>query len=158
MKYRGPEIVFPEHPPKVIYQEDVIEAICSMDAKWLAFLLDKYAQYNNCSMEKFIELLEQAFAVFRAAGDTSLNYYSGSCNRQTGRCKHSGKDGGLFVGKNARKYLSFSFEVLNGKLLKMFECYYMTRDGMELFAGKQLEVFPEKDSEVKWKRGDDVPF
>jgi hypothetical protein len=34
----------------------------------------------------------------------------------------------------------------------------MTRDGMELFAGKQLEVFPEKDSEVKWKRGDDVPF
>lgn len=100
----------------------IIQGIKNLNIEVVDFNLDPDRTYLNLEKSDFIAALSVSFDLFRKKGDASLDVMDG-------RCKFSNSTIGsyIFSGKQSKNYIEINFEVIEGKVVGLFECYCFTQ-------------------------------
>lgn len=101
--------------------EAVIYYIQEMDIDMLDLILDKEKEYQDVSKDVFIQNLNTTFDVFRFNNNDKLIKHKGFCNSD--KCANSCKNGYAFAGNHSKHILNIIFEVKNGIIQDMYECF-----------------------------------
>jgi len=99
-------------------KSDLIYSIKNLDIKMINLILDSNTTYLNLEKKNFITILTICFDYFRKKGDDSLEVIDG-------RCKFSNEtiDSYIFSGRQSKNYIEINIEVIDGKVVGLFECY-----------------------------------
>ncbi len=107
------------HDPGSARYDDVVDAICRMDANALHAELDRIPDSLFNSKADFLRFAEGAFENFRNLGDTYFTTCRGRCQEQY--C-HLGKEGAAFVGNHSGYHIDLIIETKGDFVFNMYEC------------------------------------
>lgn len=138
------------------YLEDVLEAISSLDIKWLEYLLDDSTMYSDFPKWVFIKKLKWVFDDFRENENLYLKYYSGKCTMIKDKVKASTRQGFRFIGNESKDHIDLLFETDGEYVQDIVDSLSFQSPGTELFIGKQFVVrYKRIDG---WNSINEIPF
>ena len=101
--------------------EAIIYFMQEMDINMIDLILDEKLTYQDFPKSKFIGLLDNAFNNLRNKGNTKLIANSGYCDSNV--CPNQCNYGHSFMGNLSQHKLDIIFDVKNGKVMDLYECY-----------------------------------
>lgn len=136
--------------------EDVLEAISSLDIKWLEYLLDESTMYSDFPKWVFIKKMKWVFDDFRHNENLYLKYYPGKCTLIKDKVKASALQGFRFIGNESKDHIDLLFETDGEYIQDIVDSLSFQSQGTELFIGKQIVVrYQHIDG---WNSTNEVPF
>ena len=101
--------------------EVVIYYIQEMDIDMLELILDNEMKYQELSKDKFIQKLSVIFDTFKLNKNDKLIKQDGFCNSD--KCENSCKNGYTFLGNHSKHSLNLIFEVEDGIIQDIHDCF-----------------------------------
>ena len=106
-----------------------------MDIDMIDDLLSDDYTYQNAKKKTFIYELSLVFDEFAMAGDTFLIAFKGGCNS----CR-KGKFGYTFVGNVSNNYISMIFDIIEDKIVDLYDCTFFKNNIGELVLNTKLFI------------------
>jgi hypothetical protein len=109
-----------------------------LDEGMLKLILEDSYTYQDFDKKTFLKKLSDVFDEFKEKGNTFLNLYEGKCNS----CLLNKKNrmGFTFIGNKTNHYTDFVFEVKDGKVHDIHECFDFSTENSCLLKKGRLSI------------------